>query len=297
VTGAVTVPSVWVTGAVTAESVWVTGAVTVPSVWVTGAVTAESVWVTGAVTVPTVCVTGAVWVTGAVTADCVLDTGAIAPEGVKVEGPDTAANVFVTGEVALPKAVPTVWVAAVATPVCVIGAATDVAVVVGWVEDPAVVFDDEVGAARALDEVGSAPDVVVVSAPMLEPALDGALGDAADPTRPVTPEESADDADEVLMPRAEARPEPKNTTKATTATIPNTTRASVRRARASNMSRLFCPCFSVRGFIDRFPQQVPRECQTNRSLRPAQHGANPARPRQKLIRSAHIWPRVIAMGV
>ena len=234
-------------------------------------------------------------VTGTVTADCVLDTGAVAPEGVGVEGPDTAANVLVTGEVALPRAVPTVWVAAVATPVCVIGAATDVAVVAGWVEYPAVALGDEVGAAGtagtagaagALDGVERAPDVVAASAPMLDPALDGALGDAADPTRPIAPEESADPADEVSIPRAEARPEPSSTTKATTATIPNTTRASERTARVRRSSRLFRLYVSVSGFIDRHPQLVLRDCRANRSLGPAHYGDNPVGARHKPIRSA-----------
>jgi len=69
VTGAVTVPWIWLTapsvsatGAVTAASVWVSGAVTAASVWVSGAVTAASVWVSGAVTA------ASVWVSGAVTA-------------------------------------------------------------------------------------------------------------------------------------------------------------------------------------------------------------------------------------
>ena len=293
--GVVTVPSVWVAGAVTVPTVcvtgavWSTGPVTVDCVLDTGAVTVPSVWVAGAVTVPTVCVAGAVWSTGPVTVDWVLDTGAVAPVGVGV-----------AGDAALPRTVPTGWVAVVATPVGVIGAATDVAVVAGCVDDAAVALGAEVGAAGVagtLDGVEGAPDVVVTSVPMLEPALDAALGDAADPTTPVTPDESADDVDEVLTPRAEARTEPRSTTKATIATIPNTASASVRSAPASSMSRLFCSCFSVRGFIDRFSQQVLRECPTNRLLRPAHHGVNPARPRQKLVRSAHIWPRVIATGV
>ena len=307
VTGAVTVPSVWATGSVTAASDCVTGAVTVPRVWVTGAVTVPSVWTTGDVATETVWVTGAVTaasvgVTGAVTVASVWFTGAVTVPSVGVVGPvvDGVALVIAVAasvadptagagdktavvaplmvDVAPPRAEPTVWVAVVAAPAGAIGAATGGAVVAGWVVEREDALGDDAGAAGVLDGVESVPDVVVTSDPMLEPSFDRALG-TADPTRPVTPAESGDDADEVSTPRAEARPEPRSTTRATTAMIPNTRRVSERRVHVRSISPVSCLCSSMCGFIDRHPQQTLRVC-PKRSFRPGYQRDNPAGPRQ-----------------
>jgi hypothetical protein len=323
----VTVPSVLVTGVtVTVPSVLATGVTTVPSVLVTGAVTVPSVLVTGAVTapaagveVPRVGATGlalaTVDVMGPVTAPAAgvavprVGSAGLAVATVDVTGPVTvpaagvavpwvgatglAAVGVVTGPVTAGVAVP--WVGAtglaVATVDAGVGGAAGVvggAPTVSGVEELAVPL---VGAAAA---GGEGLDDVVTG--VATPLLDDTTGLNVELATPPTPDGETADAD-VPIPRADALPELRSTTKATTAKTPNTRRTNAWNSRRRSVAPPSCFFACNRVFMDATGGRLFRDCPANRSFRPVHQCDNPAGPRPKPVLSARIWPGVTAIGV
>ena len=289
-TALVTGARVWATGAVTAPAV----CATVPSVWVTGAATVPSVWVTGAATVPSV------WATGAVTAPA---AGVAVP---RVVATALVATVDVTGPVTVPAprvgtgpeivpaagvAVPRVGATALVTTVAVDTGVGGAGVVVGV---PAATGVDElptpgVGGAAVGGEGLDGPVAGAATA-----SLDEATGLNVELTTPPIPDGATAD---VGIPRADALPEPRSTTKATTAKIPNSRRANARDGRMGSVAPYSHLLASNRVFVDATGSTPLRGCPANRSFRPVRGSDNPAGPLKKPVLSAHIGPGVTAIGM